>query len=253
MQSYGSAGELSSGPALNGMLHEEQEGPSCCRLTQRVVIISPTPAALHELIRELTARCYDVLVLHRPDPETIRSLRTELVIVDRTHDGEAPEDPAGASSFLPTLHLLAENAGRRPDAYNDFYLNWPVPVAEMVGHIRRLTQLNPGSASRVDGQKRLKDLTVDVKRMAVYRGGSRIELTKTEFELLRHLLDASGTVLTRQELMDHVWGEHYFGGSNTVDVHLKSLRQKLGDNPKVPRYIATVRGVGYRIFDEATS
>ncbi|UUZ86595.1 helix-turn-helix domain-containing protein [Paenibacillus sp. P26] len=75
-------------------------------------------------------------------------------------------------------------------------------------------------------------------------------MTKTEFELLRHLLDAAGTVLTRQELMDAVWGEHYFGGSNTVDVHMKSLRHKLGDNPREPQYIATVRGVGYRIVDK---
>ncbi|WJH36079.1 winged helix-turn-helix domain-containing protein [Paenibacillus sp. CC-CFT747] len=94
-----------------------------------------------------------------------------------------------------------------------------------------------------------KDLTVDMRRMTARREGERVELTKTEYDLLTALLAADGEVLTRDALMDRVWGDTYFGGSNTVDAHIKSLRQKLGDDPRRPRYIATVRGAGYRLAD----
>ena len=107
------------------------------------------------------------------------------------------------------------------------------------------------AAAEADGQLRMKDIIVDVRRMSVHLAGRRIELTKTEFDLLTTLIRSGGAVLTRQEMMEQVWGENYFGGSNSIDVHIKSLRQKLGDDPRSPRYIVTVRGVGYLLAREA--
>nr|WP_240464281.1 response regulator transcription factor [Paenibacillus apiarius] len=98
-------------------------------------------------------------------------------------------------------------------------------------------------------QLRFKDVVVDLKRFIVLKAGTKIDLTRTEFDLLKGLLLRGGGVMTRQEIMEFVWGENYFGGSNSVDVHIKSLRQKLGDAPKNPKYIVTVRGIGYRIAD----
>lgn len=235
----------------------EPEGDSCCLLTQKIVIVSPMPAGLHELTRELAARCFDVLLLHRPNEETVRSLRPGLVIVDRTHEGERVEQerqPGYASS--PQLHLVAPGARTPLAGPGEAFLPWPLPVGEAVQYIRRLSEVQaeqPAPVQAAPGQTRFKDLLLDEKRCTVYRGAQRLELTRTEFELLRMLLAAGGAVLSRQALLDGVWGEHYFGGSNTVDVHLKSLRQKLGDDPKRPTYIATVRGVGYRLNDDSVS
>ena len=94
----------------------------------------------------------------------------------------------------------------------------------------------------------LKDLVLDLKRMTVSRGEEKIDLTKTEYVLLKELIRAEGKVLSRDNIMASVWGDEYFGGSNYVDVHVKTLRRKLGDDSRKPSYIATVRGVGYRAF-----
>ena len=80
-----------------------------------------------------------------------------------------------------------------------------------------------------------------------------IELSRKEFELLRVLMESAGSVLTREALIDEVWDMNWFGSTKTLDVHVSGLRKKLGDDPKEPRYIHTVRGVGFRFSgaDEA--
>nr|WP_237690582.1 winged helix-turn-helix domain-containing protein [Paenibacillus caui] len=85
--------------------------------------------------------------------------------------------------------------------------------------------------------------------MAVYRKGEQIDLTKTEYDLFVQLLESEGSVMTREDLLSAVWGTTFLGGSNVVDVHIKSLRKKLGDRAASPEYIATVRGAGYRLAD----
>ena len=73
-----------------------------------------------------------------------------------------------------------------------------------------------------------------------------MELTLKEFELLRMLLEQSGRVVSRSDLIDEVWDPHWFGPTKTLDVHVSALRKKLDDDPARPRYIHTVRGVGFR-------
>ena len=86
---------------------------------------------------------------------------------------------------------------------------------------------------------RFKDLLLDLKRMDVFQGGSRIELTKTEYELLYRFIQAEGAVQA-QHLMEVIWEAPFFGNSNVVDVHVKSLRRKLGDSAAAPTYVETV-------------
>jgi two-component system alkaline phosphatase synthesis response regulator PhoP len=106
-------------------------------------------------------------------------------------------------------------------------------------------------ASRNDEDLRtFKDIQIDLRRMRVTRGGQRIELTKTEYDLLLHFVSSDGSVLSRENLLDTVWGMQFYGGSNVVDVHIKSLRKKLKDSAVSPRYIVTVRGAGYRLADD---
>lgn len=220
-----------------------------CETTHTIVIISPFPHMLSELVNPLTAKCYDVLVFHHLDEQALSRLPIDLLILDRTRDGSVPMMQA-LPLGTPTLLLVQEGAGTEENQGSADAFPWPsASVDAVLERIQELLQDGGREIGDRNDQVRLKDLYVDFKRMSVYLGASRVEVTKTEFDLLKALLDTRGTVLSRQELMDRVWGDQYFGGSNTVDVHVKSLRQKLKDNPKTPKYIETVRGVGYRLAD----
>lgn len=229
-----------------------------CDTTHRIVIISPFPYSLHELVRELTAKCYDVLLFRHQDDEALSVLPIDLMIIDLSREAKTAAGAAQSGRFqhVPTLRLvsgklLAQEPLDGDGASNEATLSLEGStigdILERV-HALLLPQGNRQSGQRSE-QAQVKDLTVDYKRVAIYRGSERIDVTKTEFDILKALLGAGGTVLSRQELMDRVWGEQYFGGSNTVDVHVRSLRAKLKDDPKSPKYIATIRGVGYRIAD----
>jgi DNA-binding response OmpR family regulator len=97
------------------------------------------------------------------------------------------------------------------------------------------------------GPVTLRDLRVDVGSRTVQRSGEHIHLTRTEFDLLAALLAGRGSALTRGLLIDEVWGSDWFGDEQVVDVHIGHLRRKLGDPAAQPRYVRTVRGVGYAL------
>ena len=128
----------------------------------------------------------------------------------------------------------------------DDYLVKPFSPRELVARVRAL--LRRPRADRVAGGDswRAGDLEVDVRRHIVAVGGASVELTAIEFDLVASLIRERGVVFTRQQLLDRVWGMDYVGDEHVVDVHLANLRRKLGDDPAKPRFIETVRGVGYR-------
>ena len=90
-------------------------------------------------------------------------------------------------------------------------------------------------------------IQLKIKRHEVFENGRKVELTLKEFELLRYLMENRGIVLNRDQLLTRIWGYDFDGETRTVDVHVRTLRQKLGDSGSC---IETVRGVGYRIGDE---
>ena len=90
------------------------------------------------------------------------------------------------------------------------------------------------------------DLLIDARGREVQVGGRPVELTTTEFDLLRVLSQHPGWVYSREELLESVWGYSYLGDSRLVDVHIANLRRKIGDDSAEPRYIRTVRGAGYK-------
>jgi len=222
-----------------------------CDTTRRIVIISPYPAHLQDLVSELMARCYDVLLFRHTKEQALPQLSTDLVIVDHTWgiDMEVPVDSAASAEFL---YLIGDRPPS-PLPPESATLPWPSSLDSAVRKIEELAQkdkpADTSTGSSVQSERlHFKDIEIDPKRMLVWRGGSRIDLTKTEYDLLLLLLSSEG-VQSRQDILEAIWGDGYFGGSNSIDVHIKSLRHKLGDDPKQPRYIATVRGVGYRMAD----
>ena len=128
----------------------------------------------------------------------------------------------------------------------DDYLAKPFGRMEMVSRIRAV--LRRSTAGTTAASLRLGGLSLDVAAHTVTVDGIRISLTLKEFELLRLFLSAPGQVFSREQLLEQVWGTDYVGESRTVDVHIATLRTKLGT---AGDYIRTVRGVGYRMEEKA--
>lgn len=128
----------------------------------------------------------------------------------------------------------------------DDYIVKPFSIKELCARVRAVLRR---SARQEDSAERVLEsgeLVVDITRHSVKKGNTSIELTVKEFDLLAMLMKNSGRVLTRDTLLDKVWGVEYYGDTRTVDVHVRYLRQKIEDNPDDPVYIQTVRGVGYK-------
>jgi DNA-binding response OmpR family regulator len=130
----------------------------------------------------------------------------------------------------------------------DDYLLKPFSPRELVARIKAL--LRRPRAGRREGDSGVLDrgdLVIDARRRRVTVSGEPIALTTIEFDLLVALAEEPGIVLDRQRLLDRVWGMDYVGDEHVVDVHLTNLRRKLGEDAAAPRFIETVRGVGYRL------
>ena len=152
------------------------------------------------------------------------------------------------SRTLPVILLTARDTEfdrvRGLDAGADDYVAKPFSMLELISRIRAV--LRRSSAASEDYQ--LGALYVSTQRHQVRVNGQDISLTLKEFDLLRILLEQHGCVLTRNQLQDQIWGYEFDGESRTVDVHIRTLRQKLGPCGDL---IETVRGVGYKIGDGA--
>ena len=131
----------------------------------------------------------------------------------------------------------------------DDYVTKPFRLRELMARVRALIRRVPPSVP--DGVEDLDvievgDVCVDAARHAVYVNGAPVGLPLKEFELLELLMANAGRVLTRDVLMDRIWGPNYFGDTKTLDVHVKRVRSKIESDPANPSRIVTVRGVGYR-------
>jgi DNA-binding response OmpR family regulator len=129
----------------------------------------------------------------------------------------------------------------------DDYLVKPFSPRELVARIRALLRRPRTAAGAGDEAWQAGDLTVDPRRRTAALRGAPVLLTTIEFDLLAALIREPGVVFTRQQLLDRVWGMDFVSDEHVVDVHLANLRRKLGDDPSRPRFIETVRGVGYRV------
>lgn len=131
----------------------------------------------------------------------------------------------------------------------DDYICKPFSIKEIIARInavfRRMEKLN---SQKVSSSHELKfgDIRVDLKKREVYKKDLKLELTFKEFELLVMLIKSNGRVLTREYILDNIWGYKYVGETRTVDVHIRSLRKKIEDDDKNPVFIETMRGIGYK-------
>ena len=148
---------------------------------------------------------------------------------------------------LPVIMLTAKGTEYDKviglDSGADDYIAKPFGMMELVSRIKAVLRRSP--MKTVTATAKIDGLIVDEQRHIVTVDGEQVNLTLKEFSLLRELLAADGAVLGRDILLNRIWGYDYTGESRTVDVHIGTLRQKLG---RVGEHIETVRGVGYRFY-----
>ena len=138
------------------------------------------------------------------------------------------------------------------DAGADDYVTKPVIPKELAARIRaalRRTQTTEPSPSNAKSLNKIGDVEIDRNMSIVRKNGLEVALTKTEYRLLVEFADHPGMVLSRDQLLERVWGYEYLGDSRLVDAHVRRLRVKIETQPDEPTMIVTVRGMGYRLLN----
>lgn len=113
-------------------------------------------------------------------------------------------------------------------------------------------RIQEAAVNQKDRFLRLPTLTIDFQKQTILRGQDQFSLTPKEFKLLRLLVDYTNQILKRKTIMKEVWETDYMGDTRTLDVHMRWLREKIEDNPSKPRYLITVRGIGYRFSTDCS-
>jgi two-component system alkaline phosphatase synthesis response regulator PhoP len=127
----------------------------------------------------------------------------------------------------------------------DDYITKPFDAIELLARMEALLRRAP-SATKPSNAYQFGDVRIDFRKAEVIREGTQVVLSAREFTLLRYLIDNRGATVSREELLNQVWGHQSIPTTRTVDVHVAWLRQKLEENPKYPQYILTIRGIGYK-------
>jgi two-component system alkaline phosphatase synthesis response regulator PhoP len=127
----------------------------------------------------------------------------------------------------------------------DDYVTKPFEMVELLARIEAKLRRAPATAHPSEGYQ-FDDVRIDFRRAEVTKGGAPLELSAREFQLLKYFIEHRGATLTREELLNEVWGYNSMPSTRTVDVHVAWLRQKIEPNPRHPQYILTIHGMGYK-------
>ena len=150
---------------------------------------------------------------------------------------------------VPVIFLTAKSSEidkvKGLDLGAEDYITKPFGLLELAARVRAALRRQPPERQHI---LRGGDIVVDVDDHAVTRAGQPLELTLKEFELLRILIANRERVVPREELLNEIWGYDFAGEPRTLDMHIKTLRAKLGDDVEHPRYIKTIRAVGYKFI-----
>jgi two-component system, OmpR family, response regulator RegX3 len=215
--------EESFSDALSYMLRKEGFDP---------VVANNGPEALAEFDRGgADVVLLDLMLPGLPGTEVCRQLRSRSgvpIIMLTAKDGEVDK--------VVGLELGADD-----------YVTKPYSARELVARIRAVLRRRGDVEAPVESALQAGPVRMDVERHVVSVDGAPVALPLKEFDLLELLLRNAGRVLTRVQLIDRVWGSDYVGDTKTLDVHVKRLRAKIEPDPANPKYLVTVRGLGYKL------
>jgi DNA-binding response OmpR family regulator len=221
----------------------------------RILIIEDEPALLRALADSFRFESYEVLIAQ--DGETgsrlVKDKKPDLLILDlmlpRMSGYDVCRRLRSEGVEIPILMLTAraEEADRVVglDLGADDYVSKPFSIPELSARVRALLRRAKPLGTLPD-RLRFSDVTVDFRSYVAKKGGLVLDLTRKEFQLLRLLVARAPDVITRDELLDEIWGLDCYPTTRTVDTHIANLRVKLEDDAQQPQHIVTVHGVGYR-------
>jgi DNA-binding response OmpR family regulator len=224
-----------------------------------VVLVEDDQSIAESLIRSLKGLGYSVQ--HAADGksglELALSSQPDLVILDimlPVMDGWEVCKALRKTSVVPILILTALNEeidrilGLELGA--DDYLTKPFSTRELIAHIKALLRRVEFDAAKTNHKIiTINNLKIEIDQRKVFKGDRPLDLRFKEFELLSLLVNNLNETVTRAEIFDKVWGTEWLGDMRTLDVHIRWLREKLEDDPGNPKYIQTVRSVGYRFTE----
>ena len=224
----------------------------------RILFVEDEPAITEPFTQALERHGFEPTVARGVKEALALAARREpdLVLLDLTlpdGDGRDVCRELRRTSEVPIIMLTAR--GTESDRViglelgADDYVVKPFSGAELIARIRAVLRRSGRERSALDEPIAIDGLEIDPGARTAVLEGTELELTRKEFDLLAELVRNAGRVVTREELMASVWDANWWGSTKTLDVHVRWLRQKLGDDPAAPRFIHTVRGVGFRFTD----
>ncbi|WP_346967004.1 response regulator transcription factor [Clostridium perfringens] len=226
-------------------------------MTNKKVLIVDDEEHIRELIKfNLKKEGYDteVAVNGTESLKIIREIKFDLILLDLMLpeiDGlEVCKEIRRneETSDIPVMMITAK--GEEFDKVlglelgADDYITKPFSIRELMARVKAL--LRRSNVKKEENIIKFGDVVVNFKTREVTKGTQNVELTLKEFELLKLLIKNKGNILTRELLLDKIWGYEYIGETRTVDVHIRHLRKKIESDDKNPQYIQTIRGVGYK-------
>jgi two-component system alkaline phosphatase synthesis response regulator PhoP len=188
--------------------------------------------------------------------ERARTLKPDLVILDimlpKLSGLEVCKTLRGEGFETPIVMLTAR--GQEIDKVvglelgADDYVTKPFSIREVLARVRAILRRTDGTKKRL-ARYRFADVELEFETYAATKGGAPLELSPREFDLLRYLIERKGETVTRDRLLEDVWGYESYPSTRTVDTHIAKLRAKIGDSGSEPRYILTIHGAGYKFVD----
>ena len=233
---------------------------------KRILIIEDDISILNGLRDVLIFKSYDVFTATDGEAgyETAVEKNPDLIILDimlPKMDGfTLCKKLRDEGNMIPVLMLTAR--GEEPDKVKgldfgaDDYVTKPFSLPELLARVRALLRRRPGKKTEktLPDSIELGNISLDFKKYEALKGGKPLSLSPKQFGVLRYLATCAGDVVTRDELLDEVWGYEKFPTTRTVDNHIAQLRSKIEENPAKPRYLITIHGIGYKMVldDEKT-
>ena len=221
---------------------------------QRILIVEDEPDLLRGLELNIKAEGFTVLTARGGEEALEQAMRErpDLVLLDVMLPGMNGFDVCrelrqkGFEAPIIILTARSEEVDRVVglEIGADDYVTKPFGIRELLARIR--VRLRRRAAGSSDVVLRFSGVEVDFDRQEATRNGNRIELTGKEFDVLRLLAQHRGRIVTRDRLLDEVWGYEHYPTTRTVDNHILRLRQKLEEDPSDPRYILSIYGEGYK-------
>jgi DNA-binding response OmpR family regulator len=228
---------------------------------KRILIIEDDLAILRGLKDNLEYESYEVLTAEDGEQGycLIREKAPDLIILDlmlpKMNGYELCRKVREEGVTIPVLMLTARGEEvdrvRGLDLGADDYVTKPFSVPELLARVRAILRRGQTSnVSHLPDELHFGDVLVDFKRFEADKAGKTINMSRKEFGVLRLLAGRAGEVVTRDEVLDQVWGYDHYPTTRTVDNHIALLRNKLEDDPSNPCYLITVHGVGYKLVIE---